>query len=271
MRTEELKGIYPEFTEYLLEGERSENTIDNYLRAVRQFYEHFNEVTKANMISYKKMCIENYAPKTAAARCIAMNQYCKFLGLDKYTVKSIKIPKYTVAENVISEEEFKRYTDWLKENNEKIYWMVQFVARTGVRVSELIKIKRSCLETGEEVMWTKGKIRRIIIPEKFIEESREYFKRQQGEYLFMTAQKKPYSTRGIAEVIKRTGIKAGIRKEVLYPHSFRHFYAKQFLKSNSNIALLADLMGHQDINTTAIYLKMSKAEQRKALDETMRW
>ena len=76
--------------------------------------------------------------------------------------------------------------------------------------------------------------------------------------------------RGVAQTIKSCN-RYGIRKEVLHPHAFRHFYAIQFLKHNKNIALLADLLGHESVDTTAIYLRLSAEEQKAQFNDAMKW
>ena len=58
---------------------------------------------------------------------------------------------------------------------------------------------------------------------------------------------------------------------VVYPHSFRHRFAKNFLEKYNDIALLADLMGHESIETTRIYLRMTAGEQRKIINEVVTW
>lgn len=57
----------------------------------------------------------------------------------------------------------------------------------------------------------------------------------------------------------------------MYPYSFRHFYGKNFIQKNNNLSLLADLMGHENINTTRIYTTLSTEEQVKILNETIDW
>ena len=57
----------------------------------------------------------------------------------------------------------------------------------------------------------------------------------------------------------------------MYPHSFRHRFAKNFLLRFNDISLLADLMGHESIETTRIYLTRSSKEQQKLLDEIITW
>ena len=79
------------FREYLIENERSENTISSYTDSVKQFFSMFTDVSKKNMIEFKQRKIAEGSPKTAASRCIAMNQYCEFIGVPECKVKSIKI------------------------------------------------------------------------------------------------------------------------------------------------------------------------------------
>lgn len=260
------------FRNYLMEEEKAQNTIDTYTKSVDIFFSQFQELTKKNMIDFKKMQMERWSPKTAAIRCIAMNQYCKFTGHPECQVKSIKIHKQNTVENVPAKEEYAYLLDCLqKEGNMKVYWMIQFLAKTGARASEFVCFERRHLETGEVTLWTKGKIRKILIPKSLIEESRGYFDRVPDQkYLFPNRYGKQMSTRGMAQLIKKCE-KYGIRREILHPHAFRHFYAVNFLENNRNIALLADLMGHESVDTTAIYLRLSAQEQRRQFEKAMNW
>lgn len=120
-------------------------------------------------------------------------------------------------------------------------------------------------------MWTKGKIRRIYIPKQLIEESASYFQGTHSDFLFTNRYGNQLTERGVSQNIKNWAKKYGIREEVAHPHSFRHLYAIEFLKHNSNISLLADLMGHSSVNTTSIYLKLSKEEQMRQFNEASNW
>ena len=95
-------------------------------------------------------------------------------------------------------------------------------------------------------------------PQNLIQESREYFKTIDSVYLFPNRYGVRMSTSGISSQIKKYGLKYGIREEVLHPHAFRHLFAILFLKQNKNIALLSDVLGHESLNTTAIYLRLSR-------------
>lgn len=261
-----------EFRLYLMDLERAENTIDGYIRSVQIFYKRYNEINKANMLDFKKWQLERWKPKTAHNRIVALNQYCIFLGHQEFCVKGIKIHGSTTVENVITAEEYNQMLEGLKnDGNERGYWMIKYLAKTGARVSEFIKLTKDGLENGYCEMWTKGKIRRIFIPRTLIEESRIFFENDESNLLFTNRYGKQLTARGVSQNVKNWAKKYGVREEVAHPHSFRHLYAIEFLKHNSNIALLADLMGHSSVNTTSIYLKLSKEEQMKQFNEASNW
>lgn len=261
-----------EFKEWLTDNERSENTIDNYMRSVQQFFSTFPELSKNNMIEFKKMKLSEGSPKTAANRCIAMNQYCEFVGKPECKVKSIKIHKQSTVENVPTLDEYTYILKCLEKDGDwKAYWIIKFLAKTGARASELVRFERDHLEKGEVTLWTKGKIRKILIPDEIIKESSEYFSSvPYSKWLFPNRYREQMTTRGLDCTIKKVA-KYGIRKEILHAHAFRHLYAVQFLKYNKNIALLADLMGHESVDTTAIYLRLSAEEQKKQFNDAMGW
>ena len=79
------------------------------------------------------------------------------------------------------------------------------------------------------------------------------------------------TARGLSLGLKRCAARYGIDQDVVYPHSFRHRFAKNFIERNHDIAFLADLMGHESLETTRIYLRRTASEQRAAVDATIDW
>ena len=123
-------------------------------------------------------------------------------------------------------------------------------------------------------MYSKGgKLRRLYIPKMLREEALlwiESLNRKSG-YLFLNRFNKRITTRGIAQQLKNYAKKYGINEKVVYPHSFRHRYAKNFLEKFNDISLLADLMGHESIETTRIYLRRTASEQQELVDTIVTW
>ena len=116
-------------------------------------------------------------------------------------------------------------------------------------------------------------IRRIFIPKKLRINAIEYYSsinRNDG-YLFLNKEGKQITTRGIAHQLKALAEKYKMNLKVIYPHSFRHRFAKNFLDKRKDIALLADLMGHESIETTRIYLRKTSEEQQEIVDKLVDW
>ena len=96
-------------------------------------------------------------------------------------------------------------------------------------------------------------------------------KGQESGFLFLNKHGKRITTRGIAGQLKVLAARYGIDQAVIYPHSFRHRFAKSFLDRFNDLALLADLMGHESIETTRIYLRRTSTEQRDIVDKVVDW
>ena len=154
------------------------------------------------------------------------------------------------------------------------YFVVRFLAATGARVSELVQLKVEHVNVGYYDIYTKGgKIRRLFIPKKLREETLVWLSKKDRDsvYLFLNRFGERITTRGIAQQLKNIAVRYGLNQKVVYPHSFRHRYAKNFLERFNDISLLADLMGHESIETTRIYLRRTASEQQDIVDKIITW
>ena len=178
-------------------------------------------------------------------------------------------------ENVISDADYKFLKNSLKKDgNWEWYFVVRYLAATGARVSELIQIKVEHVFTGYFDLYSKGgKLRRLYIPKKLKTET-EVWLNEKGitsGYLFLNRFGERITVRGIAQQLKNYANKYGLNPKVVYPHSFRHRFAKNFLEKYNVISLLADLMGHESIETTRIYLRKTASEQQEIVDKVVTW
>ena len=121
---------------------------------------------------------------------------------------------------------------------------------------------------------TKGnKMRRAYIPRGLIHELQEWLAaahRSTGP-LFLSRFHTPISPSGIRAQFKVFAVRYGLDPEVVYPPSSRHRFAKNLLTNFNAISLLANLMGHESIETTRIYLTRSSDEQRELIDRIVTW
>jgi site-specific recombinase XerD len=227
-------------------------------------------MTDETVREYKLYLTENFKPKTVNCRLIAIKKYVECFSIPLKMPKRIKVHRQLSVENVINSNEIDILCNGLKNTgNKRGYWIVIFLAKTGARVSEFVKFKKKDLETGYAEMYTKGKVRRIYIPKNLIEESKEYFSGIRGELLFPNLYENQMTTRGISQLLTNYGKRYGIRKEVMHAHSFRHFFAKEFLRKGGDLTLLSDLLGHEDLGTTAIYTRCSSEEMTEKLSMIM--
>lgn len=263
------------FKNYLLKENLSEKTITSYLWTVNYFNSAYLEVNKSNLLAYKGYLMENFKPKTVNLRLQAINKYLEFIKKDKLKLKFIKVQQKNFLENVISNADYQFLKNKLKQdNNLEWYFVVWYLAATGARVSELIQIKLEHVLLGYIDLYTKGgKLRRLYIPKKLKNETEIWLKNNNinSGYLFKNRFGDRITARGISQQLKNYALKYGLNTKVVYPHSFRHRFAKNFLEKFNDIALLADLMGHESIETTRIYLRRTASEQREIVDKVVTW
>lgn len=264
-----------QFKAYLAKTNLAENTITSYVWTVTYYLEHYKEVNKKNLLAYKGYLVENFKPQTVNLRLQAVNKFLEFSKQEKLRMKFVKAQQKNFLENVISDADYKFLKTKLKADGyDQWYFIVWFMAATGARVSELLQIKAEHVNVGYLDLYSKGgKMRRIYIPKKLCTEAAKWLKERDltTGYLFTNRTGNRLSTRGIAIQLKHFAETYGINREVVYPHSFRHRFAKNFLEKFNDIALLADLMGHESIETTRIYLRRTASEQQKIVDRVVTW
>lgn len=263
------------FRQQLRKEDLSDNTITAYLYAVEDFEKKYSCFNRENLLLYKAEQIERFKPKTVNLRIQALNKYLVFIGKPHLCLKSLKIQQRTYLENVISNADYQYLKSKLKAEEEEVwYFLVRFLGATGARVSELVQFKTEHIREGYLDLYTKGgKVRRIFIPQELCIEARAWLVRSNKEsgYLFLDNRGKLITPRAIRHKLQRFAQQWGINPKVMHPHSFRHRYAKNFLEVFNDIALLADLMGHESIETTRIYLRRTAGEQQSIVDKVITW
>lgn len=264
------------FKLFLIGENLSNNTVVAYVTAVNGYMSAYEDFNKKNLLVWKANLIDDYKAKTVNLKIQAMNKYLEFIKKPNLKIKAVKVQQRTFLENVIGDADYVFLKKKLKqEPNKEWYFIVRFLCATGARISELIKIKVEHVNAGYIDLYTKGgKIRRIYIPLSLKKETliwiRDTLNIEFG-YIFLNRFGERITTRGISQQLKNYASKYGIDSKVVYPHSFRHRFAKNFLEKYNDIALLADLMGHESIETTRIYLRKTASEQQAIVDKVVTW
>ena len=263
------------FREYLLQHNMSDNTICVYVYAVRQFYRRHRQMIPANLQLYKVFLLEHYKPQTVNLRIRAMNCYMEYLNYENSKIPMIKVQQKMYLERIISQGDYEYLKRRLWEDEEYTYYfVVRFMAATGVRVSELVKFQAEDVQAGFKDIYSKGnKMRRIYIPSALRTAAAQWLQQEQRlkGALFLNRFEEPLSASGIRNQVKMFAARYNIDSDVMYPHSFRHRFAKNFIEKCGDIALLSDLLGHESIETTRIYLRRSSSEQYRIVNKVVDW
>lgn len=262
------------FAVYLKSEEKSENTIEKYIRDVRAFAAYIGEtaITKEAVITYKnKLISDNYAVRSINSMLASLNGLFSFLGWGDLKVKSIKLQRqiYCPEEKELTKAEYMRLVNTAKEKgNERLNLLIQTICGTGIRVSELQYITVEAVKCGEAIVSLKGKTRSVFIIRELQKKLLRYAAEQKitSGAIFITRNGKPMSRTNIWREMKSLCEQAGVNPQKVFPHNLRHLFARTFYGIEKDIAKLADILGHSSINTTRIYIITTGNEHRQRME-----
>lgn len=264
------------FKEYLILAERSDATIEKYIRDVRAFaeYAQSGSVTKETVIAYKKYLQDNYAVRSANSMLASINSLFSFLGWHDLRVKSLKLQRllFCPEEKELTRAEYARLCSAAeRKHNERLGLILQTICGTGIRVSELQFITVEAVRSGETVVNCKAKTRSVFIVKELRKKLLRYAAEQniKSGMIFLTRTGKPISRTNIWREMKALCEEANVSPGKVFPHNLRHLFARVFYSIEKDIAKLADILGHSSINTTRIYIITTGTEHRRRM-ESMR-
>lgn len=265
------KELIKVFEQYLIDLEESENTIKQYKYSLKSFQDEVGLILdKKNFRKYKEQLLIKRKAKTVNVRIAAIIKFIKFYAdyikdkrYEEIIIKNVKMQNKTYLNNIISLEEFKTMYEHAKKTKRyKYYYIIKFMGYTGARISEVVKLDVTSVKNGYMEIISKGsKFRRIYIPKDFQKELLKYIDEKHIEDKIFNI-----TPRGISDMLKKIAEELNIDSKKVHPHSFRHMFAINFLKNNKDITLLADLLGHSNLDTTKIYLRRTEEEQKKIIN-----
>lgn len=264
-----------DFGIYLYEQERSQATIDKYLRDLKKFFLFLGKdrnVNKEKMILYKKYLSENYKPSSANSMLVAVNAFLEFCGLNECKVKQLKVQRnlFCNQDKELSKEEYTRLVAAAQNRkNERICLLMQTICSTGIRVSEHRFITVEGIKEGQIMISNKGKSRIVFLPEELVKVLLSYCKRKQinSGTVFVTKSGKPLDRSNIWTMMKSLCSEAQVDQKKVFPHNLRHLFAFTFYEVEKDLIRLADVLGHSSMDTTRIYTVSSGWQHKRILSK----
>ena len=263
-----------EFIEWLdTESDASERTRETYRFAIRSFFSYADEFNQENVKRFLKTLEEQkMKPSTINNRICALVKYSKF-AKKPISVKRVKTQRRLSTDNIPTEKEYQALLAYLKQkpNRDPYYWL-RILATTGLRLHEFMKLSWEDVANGEVVLKGKGsKFRQVFFQKSLQQEVREYMKETGRTGHLCMGKYGPMTDKGFSERLKSWGGHLGIARSKMHAHAFRHFFAKQYLKKNKDVTQLAELLGHNSLDTTMIYLQKSHDEQKRDFNRNVTW
>lgn len=271
------QNVIDDFAAWLREEEKSNVTIEKYIRDVSAFYRFVEQVQvdKDKVIEYKnKLIVEKYAVRSINSMLASLNSLFTFLGWSECKVKSIKQQRqiYCSEEKELTKKEYIRLINTAKQKgNLRLNLLIQTIFATGIRVSELQFITVESVKRGEVIVDCKGKTRTVFIVRDLQRKLLNYATKMKilKGTIFITRSGKPMSRTNIWREMKNICEEANVNPQKVFPHNLRHLFARIFYSVEKDIAKLADILGHSSINTTRIYIVTSGNEHRQLMERMM--
>lgn len=286
---EDFEYFENEFIDYLKDIRKcNERTIHGYVQVVRSFFKNYHTLNEETINEFFEWINDNKKAQTINSYTLSMNVYIHFLE-NKYSIKlddllgkTTVVKKVSFLEDIFTLEDYLFFMNKAKlRNKDKLYIISKIMATTGMRIHETLKIRREHIEIGFIDFTGKGgKQRRCYFTpntqKEILDILDKHDLKNKTDYVISSSWSGKQLDWKQLRPIQRTMTnfaenECEFKKGLFHPHAFRHFFAKNFIKKYQNIALLADLLGHSNIETTRIYLKYTAKEQQEIVNQVVTW
>ena len=268
------KELINKFRQYLIEEEKATATVEKYIRDINVFAAWLGEKTldKETVLTYKESLTKNYAPASVNSVLSSLNSFFAFNEWYNLRVKNLKIQRQIFAnkDNELTKDEYKRLLTAAKgKGNEQLYFLMQTICSTGIRVSELCYITVESLKAQKAQINLKGKMRVVILPKDLCRMLLQYSKGQKitSGSVFVTKSGKPLDRSNIWKMMKALCERAGVARAKVFPHNLRHLFARTFYSIQKDIVRLADILDHSSVDTTRIYTMETGETHRRQIQK----
>src|ERR671939_98056 len=286
-------NTYPDIAAFVAELTRqgmAEKTITTYQSDLLGFARWFSDstgesfragaVTPTDILDYKAhlRTVQRRQAATVNRRLAALRKFFlwaqasgRIAELPTATVKGV--PAAPRAPKSLPKRDVDRLIrEAQKAGNKRNLAIVQLLRHTGLRVGELCALRLSDIRTSERkgsvlVRSGKGDKDRTVPLNHDVREALEAYLKVRPEaaddHLFLGQRGEPLQTDGVQLIVRKLARRAGL--EQVTPHVLRHSFAKHVLDAGEDLATVSRLLGHERLETTAIYTEPTARDLEEAV------
>ena len=259
---------------------KEERVYTSYFRDFQQHFEgrKIETVTPGEINDYLLYLIheKNISSCQQNQRINAIKFYYeKVLGQERRCYKVNRAKREKTLPDVLSKEEIKKILD-VTVTDLRFFCMFSILYSAGLRISELLELKPGDINESRSLIRVrqgKGKKDRYTLLSKpLMKKLTEYYKLYKPRiWLFERKPEEPFTESIVSKRLKAAARDAGITKRI-YPHLLRHSFATHLLEQGTDIKIVKELMGHNNIKTTERYVHIAdtfKSNIKSPLDDLL--
>ncbi len=267
----DITRLKEQFLEYLeIEKNRSPKTVENYDHYIGRVLKFLQAKTPADLTEegIRKFRIDlNRQPFkkiTQNYHIIALRSFLKYLA--KRDIKALSADKLELSKQedrevtFLDDDELEKFLKSAEDLRDRA--ILETLFSTGLRVSELISLKRNEIDfnRGEFTVRGKGsKLRIVFLSDTAIKAIEAYLEKRtdiEPELFSITV-------RQVQRIVRKYAIKAGIVGKSVHPHTLRHNFATDLLRNGADIRSVQAMLGHASVTTTQIYTHVTDKQLRE--------
>ncbi|PGT99568.1 transposase [Bacillus cereus] len=280
--------VAKQFSSYLNQEKKSENTISGYTSGIRQYIKWFEDsydrklkkLYRQNILEYISYLknVKMLNAKTINHKISSLAKFNEFLiqkgsQQDQVILKTdmIKVQTAYASPTQIVELDVKKFLQSvLEDNNKRNYAIVTLLAYTGVRISEALSIKMNDfnLQTGEciirsgkggkqQIVLLNSKVLRAI--KDYLIDRKTYSTAHESPYLFISRKREKLDRTVVNRIFKSYS-------DVITPHQLRHFFCTNAIEKGFSIHEVANQAGHSNIHTTLLYTNPNQRQLKNKME-----
>jgi len=266
------EDVINQYRIYLRNEEHAAATVEKYTRDIRAFANFLDgkAVTKELAIIWKERIMDNHETTSVNSMLVSINGFFAFFELN-IKIKSLKV-QYKIflpAEKELTKTEYERLLQAaIEKHDDRMCCIMKTICSTGIRVSELRFFTIEAVKSGQVKVTNKGKTRIVFIPNDLKKVLLRYIT-QFGIIsgcVFVTKNGKPLNRSNIWAAMKKLCKAAKVDESKVFPHSLRALFARMYFRASKDIVKLSNILGHNNVNTTRIYIMESEVEHFKVIN-----